>query len=75
MKKIVLIFGLISGLLSAGMMLAVLPFIRSMDLGKADTLGYTSIVLSALLVFFGVRSYRRTPAAGSRSVAGARSAS
>ena len=58
MKKIVLIFGLISGLLSAGMMLAVLPFIRSMDLGKADTLGYTSIVLSALLVFFGVRSYR-----------------
>jgi hypothetical protein len=64
MQKTVLTFGLISGLLSAGMMLAVLPFIRSMDMGKADTLGYTSIVLSALLVFFGVRSYRENTGAG-----------
>lgn len=64
MKKTVLTFGLISGAVSAGMMLATLPFIDTLDLGKADTLGYTSIVLSALLVFFGVRSYRENVGAG-----------
>src|SRR6185503_9505110 len=56
MKKTVLIYGLISGVIAAVLMLAHVPF---MDGGsKALILGYTGIVLSALLIFFGVRSYR-----------------
>ena len=64
MKKTVLTFGLISGAVSAGMMLATIPYVNSMDFRKGDILGYTSIVLSALLVFFGVRSYRENAGAG-----------
>ena len=64
MKKTVLTFGLISGAVSAGMMMATIPYINSIDLRKADVLGYTSIVLSALLVFFGVRSYRENAGGG-----------
>jgi Protein of unknown function (DUF4199) len=56
MKKTVLIFGLISGVLSSAMMLATVPFIRGGHTGY--TLGYTAIVLSFLLVYFGIRSYR-----------------
>ena len=64
MKKTVLIFGLISGAVSSAMMLATLPFIDSIGFEKGDVLGYTTIVLSALLVFFGVRSYRENAGAG-----------
>jgi len=56
MRKTVLTYGLISGVIAAVLMLAHVPF---MDGGrKALILGYTGIVLSALLIFFGVRSYR-----------------
>src|ERR1700694_676724 len=64
MKKTVLTFGLISGAISAGMMLAVTPFADSIGFKRGEILGYTSIVLSALLVFFGVRSYRENVGAG-----------
>jgi hypothetical protein len=56
MKKTVLIFGVISGVLSSAMMLATVPFVRGGHTGY--TLGYTAIVLSFLLVYFGIRSYR-----------------
>jgi uncharacterized protein DUF4199 len=56
MKKTVLTYGLISAVVAAVLLLAHLPF---MDGGaKALILGYTGIVLSSLLIFFGVRSYR-----------------
>lgn len=56
MKKTVLTYGLISGVIAAALMLAHVPF---MDGGsRALVLGYAGIVLSALLIFFGVRSYR-----------------
>ncbi|MGH9816683.1 MAG: DUF4199 domain-containing protein [Candidatus Acidiferrales bacterium] len=58
-----LTFGLISGAVAVGLLLATLPFINTHDLGKADTLGYTSMVLSALIVYFGVRSSRDHPGA------------
>lgn len=58
MKKTVLIFGLISGAVSSGMMLATLPFIDHLDFDKGAIIGYTALVASALVVFFGVRSYR-----------------
>ncbi|MBS1841289.1 MAG: DUF4199 domain-containing protein [Acidobacteria bacterium] len=56
MKKIVLIFGLISGAISSLMMIGTMPFADR--IGHSYVLGYASIVLSLLLVFFGVRSYR-----------------
>jgi len=58
MKKTVLTFGLISGGIMAAMMVAALPFENKLSSGKAEILGYTTIVLAALLIYFGVRSYR-----------------
>jgi hypothetical protein len=58
MKKTVLIFGLISGAISISMMLATLRFEDKIGFDKGYILGYTVLVLSALFIFFGVRSYR-----------------
>lgn len=58
MKKIVLIFGLISGAISAALMLAMVPFHDQIGFDRGMFVGYTSMVLSFLLVFFGIRSYR-----------------
>src|SRR5215475_5969320 len=65
MRKTVLTFGLISGAFSAGLMLGTLPFHDKIGFEKGGyIIGYTAIVLSALLVFFGVRSYRENVAGG-----------
>lgn len=64
MKKTVLTFGLISGAVSAATMLATLPFADRIGWEKGEVLGYTVIVLSALMVFFGVRSYRENVGGG-----------
>jgi hypothetical protein len=58
MKKTVLTFGLISGAISSLMMVATVPFAHRIGFNKALVVGYTTIVLSFLLVFFGIRSYR-----------------
>ena len=59
MKKIIVTFGLISGVLSSVLMCGTLPFLRDLNHGDRGLLvGYTAIVLSFLLVFFGIRSYR-----------------
>jgi hypothetical protein len=64
MKRTVLTFGLISGAISAAMMLATLPLADKIGFDKGEILGYTTIVLSALMIFFGVRSYRENVAGG-----------
>ncbi len=56
MKKVILTFGLISGAISSLMMIATVPFADR--IGHSYVLGYATIVLSLLLVYFGVRSYR-----------------
>ena len=58
MKKVVLVFGLISGAISSAMMFLTLPFIKNGSLKNGEIIGYTAIFLSFLLVFFGIRSYR-----------------
>ena len=60
MKKTVLTFGLISAAVSSAMMLLTVPFIDRIGFDKGAVFGYTAIVLSFLLVFFGVRSYRES---------------
>ena len=58
MKKTILTFGLISGAISSAMMIATVPFFDRMGMDRGYIIGYTAIVLSFLLVYFGIRSYR-----------------
>lgn len=58
MKKIVLTFGLISGAIISALMLATVPFMHQIGMNKGMVIGYTTMVLAFLLVFFGIRSYR-----------------
>jgi hypothetical protein len=64
MKKTILTFGLISGAISSLMMVATTPFADRIGFDKAEVVGYTTIVLSFLLVFFGIRSYRDNVGSG-----------
>ena len=57
MKKTILIFGLISGALISLMMALTVPFQDKIG-SHSYVIGYTTIVLSLLLSFFGIRSYR-----------------
>jgi hypothetical protein len=63
-KKTVITFGLISGFISTLLMVGTMPFVHRIGNDKALILGYTSIVLSFLLVYFGIRSYRDNVADG-----------
>jgi uncharacterized protein DUF4199 len=68
MKKTVLTFGLISGAIMAAVMFATLPFTDSPWLQSHSlVIGYTTIVLSFMLVFFGIRSYRENVGGGTIS--------
>src|SRR5580704_7195003 len=58
MKRTILIFGLISGALSSLMMVATVPLMHDNGFDRGYVIGYTAIVLSFLLVFFGIRSSR-----------------
>jgi hypothetical protein len=58
MKKTILTFGIISGVLSAAMMTATVPFMHKISPARGLIYGYTCMVLSFLLVYFGIRSYR-----------------
>jgi hypothetical protein len=64
MKKTVLTFGLIAGAILSVMMLATLPFMDRIGFERAEIIGYSSMVLAFLLIFFGVRSYRDEVAGG-----------
>jgi hypothetical protein len=64
MRKTVLTFGLISGGILSIMMLATMPFMDSIGFDRAEVIGYTTMVLAFLLIFFGVRSYRDNVAGG-----------
>jgi Protein of unknown function (DUF4199) len=58
MKKTVVTFGLLSGGVSALLMLLTVPFMDRIGFDRGEIFGYTAILMSFLLVFFGVRSYR-----------------
>jgi hypothetical protein len=58
MKKTVWTFGLISGGLLSALMAAAIPFQGEDGFGHSLFIGYATMVLSFLLIFFGVRSYR-----------------
>ena len=64
MKKTVWTFGLIAGGIRSAMMLLTMPFMDRIGSDRSEVIGYTTMVLAFLLVFFGVRSYRDNVAGG-----------
>jgi hypothetical protein len=58
MKKTVLTFGIISGLMISVLMGGSLVFADKIGSGHSMLLGYTMMVASFLLIYFGIRSYR-----------------
>ena len=64
MKKTVLTFGLIAGAILSVMMLLTIPFMDVIGFEHGMTIGYTTMVLAFLLIYFGVRSYRDNAGGG-----------
>ena len=64
MRKVVLTFGLIGGAMLAAMMLMTVPFAERIGFDKGAYIGYTTMVLAFLMVYFGVQSYRDNVAGG-----------
>ena len=64
MKKTVLTFGLISGFIISVLMGGSLLFADKTGSGHSVLLGYTIMVASFLLVYFGIRSYRDNTLSG-----------
>jgi hypothetical protein len=58
MKKTVLTYGLISGLMISVLMGGSLLVANKIGSGHSMVLGYTMMVASFLLIYFGIRSYR-----------------
>ena len=64
MKKTVLTYGLISGLMISVLMGGSLLLADKIGSGHSMAIGYTIMVASFLLIYFGVRSYRENTLAG-----------
>lgn len=64
MRKTVLTFGLIAGAIISGMFLITLPFHEAIGFDRGEIIGYTSMVVAFLLIYFGIRSYRDNVAGG-----------
>jgi hypothetical protein len=58
MKRAVLKFGVLSGVASAVMMLATVPFMDRIGFDYGAYVGYSAMVAAFLFVFFGIKSYR-----------------
>jgi hypothetical protein len=67
MRRVVLTYGLIAGPLLSAMMLATLPFADRIGFDRGMLIGYTTMVLAFLMVFFGIRSYREKVVGGDLS--------
>lgn len=67
MKKIVLTFGLLSGVVASLLMVGTIPMMHRIGFDKGLFIGYTAIVLSMLFIFFGIRSYRENVGGGTIS--------
>src|SRR5687767_6760168 len=58
MKRVVWVFGLLAGAVLSVMMVVNIAFIDQIGFGTAEVIGYTTMVIAFLMVFFGIRSYR-----------------
>ncbi|HEU4717592.1 MAG TPA: DUF4199 domain-containing protein [Bacteroidia bacterium] len=66
MKKIVLTYSLIAGAIMFAMMIIPTVFFsqNQLDSGKAEIIGYTTMIAAFLLIFFGVKNYRDNYSSG-----------
>jgi hypothetical protein len=64
MRKIVLTFGLIAGAVMSALMVIAMVYQEQIGFDRGVIVGYTSMVLAFLMVFFGVKSYRDNAAGG-----------
>jgi hypothetical protein len=73
MKKVILTYGIISGVIVASMMWLTQPLLRdgSIHLENGMLIGYTTMVIALSLVFFGVKSYRDQTLGGAITFGGA----
>lgn len=64
MRRAVVTFGVISGVVSAGLLLASVPFMDRIGFDRGAIVGYSAMVLAFLFVYFGIRSFRDREQAG-----------
>lgn len=66
MKKIVITYGIIAGLITGGLMLATMPLFVSgtVKMEHGLWIGYAGMVIALSLVFFGIKSFRDHHAGG-----------
>jgi len=65
MRKTVVTYGLIAGAMLSAMMLATIPFLDQIGFDRGAIIGYTTMVIAFMAVYYGVRSYRDNVARGS----------
>lgn len=60
MKKIIIIYGIIAGLIVGGLMLLNMPLWKSgvINFENGELIGYTTMVIALSMVFFGIKSFR-----------------
>jgi len=60
MKKIVLTFGLISGAIISAMFMITTPLYKNgtLSMDNGEVIGYSTMVISLSMIFFGIKSYR-----------------
>jgi MFS family permease len=58
MTRVVLIFGLLAGAVLSVMMVVQATFIDEIGFDRGEVIGYTTMIVAFLMVFFGIRSYR-----------------
>jgi hypothetical protein len=66
-KKIVLTFGLIAGVVLSAEMVLTIPFMDEIGFNRGLLVGYTTMVLAFLLIYFGIRTYRDNSPGGTVS--------
>jgi len=66
-KKIVLTYGIIAGVIVGAMLMITMPLYESgtLKFENGEWLGYTTMVIALSMVFFGVKSYRDNQLGGS----------
>jgi hypothetical protein len=64
MKRVVLRYGCIAGLILAVCMGATVPFMHHIPNELAMAIGYTTMVIAFLMAFYGVRDYRDSVGGG-----------
>jgi Protein of unknown function (DUF4199) len=59
MQKIVLTFGIVSGIILIAVMLITMPFMdQIMEYGTGELLGYISMIAALSTIFIGIKNYR-----------------